>query len=274
VIGQAQYDDAAWPALPSAADSANAVAAALADRYRVPPEQLVRIANGSRLQIEQSLATLLPKATADSQLICYYIGHGIVEPAAGPLLLPKEFDSKRASNTGLDLRAFIKSLEQSPAREKILLLDTCHTLPGIDAKLEPSTAELAEAVKERPTRPVSTNVLVIASCGRDQRGQAGAEGEPSRFGATVAAAFAGAADDNRDGRVAVAELLAFLPKGLSERQTATTHGRSPRGGHRYAAESPRSALRRLHAGRLHRASGTSAERARSADGLLARLNEA
>lgn len=218
VIGQAQYDDAAWPALPSAADSANAVAAALADRYRVPPEQLVRIANGSRLQIEQSLATLLPKATADSQLICYYIGHGIVEPAAGPLLLPKEFDSKRASNTGLDLRAFIKSLEQSPAREKILLLDTCHTLPGIDAKLEPSTAELAEAVKERPTRPVSTNVLVIASCGRDQRGQAGAEGEPSRFGATVAAAFAGAADDNRDGRVAVAELLAFLPKGLSERE--------------------------------------------------------
>ena len=220
VIGQAQYDDAAWPALPSAADSATAVATALADRYRVPAEQLLRIANGSRLQIEQSLATLLPKVSPDAQLLCYYIGHGIVDPAAGPLLVPKEFDSKRATNTGLDLRAFIKSLEQSPAREKILLLDTCHDLPGIDAKLEPSAAELAEAVKERPTRPVSTNVLVIASCDREQRGQAGKTGEPSRFGATIAAAFAGAADDNRDGRVAVAELLAFLPKELADREQA------------------------------------------------------
>ncbi len=217
VIGQAQYDAAAWPALSVAADSAAAVATALADRYRVPPEQLLRIANGSRLQIEQSLATLLPKMGPDSQLICYFVGYGLVDPAAGPLLITKEFDSQRASGTAIDLRAFIKALEQSPARDKILLLDTCHAVPGIDSKLQPSAAELAEAVKERPTRPVSSNVLVVASCDRDQRGQVGGAGEPSPFGATIAAAFAGAADDNRDGRVAVAEFLQFLPRELAKR---------------------------------------------------------
>jgi tRNA A-37 threonylcarbamoyl transferase component Bud32 len=217
VIGQSQYDDAAWPALPMAAESAAAVATALTDRYRVPPEQLLRIANGSRLQIEQSLATLLPKIGPDSQLICYYVGHGIVDRTAGPLLVTKEFDSQRAGSTAVPLRALIKALENSPARDKILLLDTCHAVPGVDQKLEPSTAELAEAVKERPSRPVSTNVLVIASCDREQRGLVSGDGEPSLFGATIAAAFAGAADDNRDGRVAVAEFLQFLPRELAKR---------------------------------------------------------
>ena len=52
---------------------------------------------------------------------------------------------------------------------------------------------------------------MIASWWRDQRGLAGETGQPDVFGAVVARGFAGEADANRDGRVAVAELLEFLP---------------------------------------------------------------
>ncbi|MFO0872280.1 MAG: serine/threonine-protein kinase [Pirellulales bacterium] len=214
VVGQSSYDDARLTALPQAAAAANAVATALRDRYRVPAEQLLVIKDGSRLQLEQGLGSFLPKVPAEAQLICYYVGHGVVDPAAGPLLTPKEFDAQRAGETGWSLRALVKLLEKCPAQERVLLLDSCHA--GSDPQWEPSAAEQAEAVKEKPTRPVSTHVLVIAGCSRGERGLAGRDGAPDVFGSVVAQAFALEADANRDGRVVVAELLEFLPRGLNK----------------------------------------------------------
>ncbi|MFO0816696.1 MAG: protein kinase [Pirellulales bacterium] len=215
VIGQSQYDDAKLPALPQADLSAKAVVAALRDRYRVPPEQLLEIQNGSRLQIDQGLDAFLAKVPAEAQLLLYFVGHGVIDPSAGATLAAKELDVARVNDTGLPLKGVVKKLEGCAAREKILLLDTCHDVAGLDPKLEPSAAELAEAAKDKPTRPVSTNVLVIAACDKGQRGQAGPAGSPGVFGGAIARGFAGESDANRDGRISVAELLDYLPRALS-----------------------------------------------------------
>lgn len=212
VIGQAAYDDPSLPALPQARGSAESLSLTLRDRYRIPAEQLLQIVNGSRLQIEQGLTAFLAKVPADSQLLCYYAGHGIVDPDLGVQWTSKEFDRARAKDTGLPLKTVIKLMEACPSREKLLLLDSCHDIPGIEPKLEPSSAEQAEATKDKPTRPVSTNVLVIASNSRGQRGPTVDDDARTVFGKVVNKAFAGEADANRDGRVAVAELLEYLPR--------------------------------------------------------------
>lgn len=221
VIGQAHYDDAGLPALPQAAGSAESVTTALRDRYRIPGEQLLHITDGSRLQIEQGLMTFLAKVPAEGQLICYYAGHAVADPSFGVQWTPKEFDRQRVKDTGLPLKTVVKQMESCAAREKILLLDSCHEQAGVDPAVEPSSAEQAELLKEKPTRPVSTNVLVIASNSRGQRATAVDEGQRTVFGSVIGKAFAGEADANRDGRVAVAELLEFLPRTMQATASAS-----------------------------------------------------
>lgn len=216
VLSESQHDDARLSPLPHAAADAEAVRHALLDRYRIPNDQLLVLPNASRLQIEQGLSTFLPKVPADAQLIGYCIGHAYADTDGAVYFAPKEYDSQRPGPTGVGLKWLVKQFEGAAAREKILLLDTSHAGSGDDLKSQPSAAEQAESVKERPHRPVSTSVLVIAACQKDQRGLTTDGGASGVFGSAIAAAFTGAADGNRDGQVTAPELLDFLPRSMTK----------------------------------------------------------
>ena len=215
VIGQEKFDDAQLPPLPHVGVDSRRLRDELLNRYRVPSKQLLSIENGSRLQIQQGLAAMLPSIPAEAQLICYVASHAVVTKNEGAVIATAEFDRANASETGVSLKWLVKQLEECPSREKILLLDTCHPVPDALASAQPSTAEQAESVKEKPTRPVSTNVLVIASCDKGQRELVAEDGSGGLFGRSLAKAFHGDGDANRDGRVAVNELLEFLPKTMA-----------------------------------------------------------
>ncbi|MFM7844680.1 MAG: serine/threonine-protein kinase [Planctomycetota bacterium] len=211
-----QFDDAQLAALPQGAGDLNAIRDALLHRHRVPTEQVLILENSSRLQIEQGVATFAARVPADAQLICYYEGRAVIDKTVGPVLATKELNLERAPDTGLPIRSLVALLEKSPPKEKTLLVDSCQEKSAGNTAADLSTAEQLEAAKTKPTRPVSTSVLVIGACDKNQRGLLTADGQQGVFGKALAAAYSGGADVNRDGRVAVAELLEFLPKSMAE----------------------------------------------------------
>src|SRR5690606_27754963 len=131
-------------------------------------------------------------------------------------LAPTDFALNRRAATGVPLAWLIEKLNAAPARDKLLLLDTCHELPEDLQAAQPSTAELIARFKERAGRGSTGSLTIVASCAPGQRGhRVGSQG-PGLFAETLQQAFAGKADQNRDNRLNSAELFEFAEANMSK----------------------------------------------------------
>lgn len=207
LIGQTEFDDARLPKSEQAKVDLAAVRRALTMQYRIPEAQILQLDSASRLRLQQEVEAFVAKAPAESQLICYASGIAWIDATAGPVWATKEFDSTRPGETGLPLRWLVERLGQAASRERFLLLDA-QPPPATSTTLAiPSTFEVVEALRPKPMRPVSANVLIVGSCEKGQWNRVPESGKPSLFATATASAFAGAADANKDQRVAGVELI-------------------------------------------------------------------
>jgi len=216
LISQAQHDDQALPKLDQASVDIRTLRTTLTQRYRVPEAQILSLEDASRLRLTQELGDFLGKVAADSQLICVYAGLAFLDPAASPVLAPKEYDSNRPAETGTPLRWLVDQLGASAAREKLLVIDASPVIAAGTGPAIVSTYEIVEALRPKPTRPISASVLVLGSCEKGQKSRTLKPGEPSLFASTVAAAWSGAADANRDGRVSGVELVEYVVREVAQ----------------------------------------------------------
>lgn len=220
LITQSDYEDARLPKLAQPKRDAAALRTALTQRYRIPDAQILQLDDASRLRLTQELGAFLTNVKADSQLFCFYDGLAFLDPTGAPMLAPKEFDAERAAETGTPFRWLVDQIGGSAAKERILLVDAS---PAVEAAKDGlpllSTYEIVEALRPKPTRPISANVLILGSCEKGQRSRALKPDGPDLFAATVAAALAGAADANRDARVSGVELVEYVV-----RETAVAAG--------------------------------------------------
>jgi len=216
VVGLQEYDDNQLSKLQYTAADAELIRDTLLKKYRVPEDQLLSQSDPSRRRLEQQIPDFLPRVEAGSQLIVYFTGHAYLDDSAIAYLAPKEFDPTRMAASGLPLRWLVRQMENCPAGEKILLLDTCHQGAGRYIESQPSSAELAASLIDGPTRPVSTSVTVLASCIAGQRGRTLEDESHGVFAHVAAAALCGQADDNGDHRVDADELFSFLEVKMSQ----------------------------------------------------------
>ncbi|WP_280492904.1 caspase family protein [Nocardia asiatica] len=110
----------------------------------------------------------------DSEIaLFYFAGHGSIESTGGYLLT----SDATGGDEGLSLNEVMTYANRSPARNKIIILDSCHSGSAGSQPLTPSTSQLAEGVtiltasaehqysQEEGGSGVFTNLLVDALSG-------------------------------------------------------------------------------------------------------------
>ncbi|NQU21655.1 MAG: serine/threonine protein kinase [Candidatus Nealsonbacteria bacterium] len=210
LIANQRYDDASLSPLGHPAADIALLADVLTKRYAVPAAQVQTFVDASRVRLSQAIPEWLGKVAPGQKVIVYYTGHAYLNDAGAVYLAPKNFDLKQINTTGLSLQWLVDQCEQCVAGEKLLLLDCSHPGEGTDLQRQPSTAEMIRTLAAAPGRSPLRTVTAVVSCRAGQRGLVLADKTHGLFGSSLAEAYSGKADKNRDGRLEPTELFTFL----------------------------------------------------------------
>ncbi|MBM4094978.1 MAG: hypothetical protein FJ276_37045, partial [Planctomycetes bacterium] len=217
VIAQQAYDGVQVTPYEFAVRDAGLVRAALDTNARVPEQQLIQLTDQTRDGLAQAVNDFLAAHQQGTQLIVYFVGQAYVDMSTGtPYLAGRDFSLENIKETGLKLRDLIGRLEQVQAREKILILDTCHKVSANETQAQPSTEEQVRSAMVGEA--VSRSVTVIASCGAGQRGRVDSQRQQGLFGIELAQALSGKADTDGDQHVSADELFRYLEQQLAGQQ--------------------------------------------------------
>lgn len=210
IVGVENYDDTTLTKLRSPIANAQLVRNTLLRRYAVPEKQALLLIDPSRVRLEQGVVDLIKRLGGDDKLIVYYSGHAYRDTNGKTYLAPKDFQFRRMAESGVSLEWFVEQLDGSDAGDKLLLLDACHAGNGKDLEMQPSTAEMLQSLGESTGDPGLRTMAAVSSCSVGQRGYYWPEKQHGLFAWCAAEGYSGKADKNRDGRLEVSELFAFL----------------------------------------------------------------
>jgi serine/threonine-protein kinase len=201
VIAAASFDDSSVAAFPAAAAQADRLRKTLIDRYAVPPGQVIVLDSPSRVRLEQGLADAVGQSGQAEQLVVLLAGRVAVGSDGLPRVVPKDFAAARADDSGVALAPLLTQVENSPAKQKIVLLD----LQGAGSASQ-SAASWFELVRGTRNKPLLKTTNVIAASGPPVT----AASAPAALTSALAAAVGGAADLNRDNVCELTELHEYL----------------------------------------------------------------
>lgn len=123
VIGNNSYRDPAYPALKSAANDANAVAAMLKSRYGY---QTRLVLNGGRLEMLTALNEVREQLKPEDNLLIYYAGHGELDAKGQGYWVPSD-GASGAERTWISNAAVSEILDTMPARHVLVVADSCYS---------------------------------------------------------------------------------------------------------------------------------------------------
>jgi class 3 adenylate cyclase len=204
-IGVGAYQE---PSLAASGASQDAVLAvnALRQHAAVPPDHVRLLTDGqaTRDGIKQAFKWLQQSATSGKDTIYLYVtGTALIAPDRSDLkhtggtsyaLFPHDTRLEEATQYaiyGADLAAWLGA---TAAQTVVLVLDTSHA-----------------AACDLPANPdAGRGIALLSSAGAFQQGRARSGRETGAFAEFFAQALAGAADADRDGRVALTELKPYL----------------------------------------------------------------
>ncbi|MDP9792949.1 hypothetical protein J2S43_001461 [Catenuloplanes nepalensis] len=126
LVGTAQFASDAVTDLPSVANNVAVLAEALTDPSTgiVDPDRCRQLIN-PRAQDEFGAALDEAVSTAGDTLIVYYAGHGLLTPRGALHLAVANTDPARVAYTAVPIEWIRLALADSPAKNRILILDCC-----------------------------------------------------------------------------------------------------------------------------------------------------
>ena len=179
----------------------------LSKRYGLAPERLLFLADPNKATLEQAVKSV-KAALAQTQVLVYFSGQGFRDAEGKMYLAAKDFDPKRVSDTGLPLEWLSEQLEECASLDKILLLNSGHTVVPPNAPPQPSPAEMLESLSIGGT-------VAIASCRKGETDLVLDDKKHGLFGWTLAEGLKGDADADRDLHVTSTELFGYLQRELA-----------------------------------------------------------
>jgi hypothetical protein len=198
-----EFDDASIPALSVATSATATLQRALEQRYAVPAEQTIVIANPSRIRLEQGLGDAVGKASQAGQCLVVVAARVFSGPK-GPLIAPKDFDKSRADVTGVPLATVLSLVDQNPTANKYVVLDLAPLANGNSAAVSMGT--IVDSIRGTRSRPLLKTTPILAA----DDATSGDAPAAMRLVTALPAAFAGAADPNRDNQITFSELNDYL----------------------------------------------------------------
>ena len=211
VIGIEQYRTK-LPKADFAAQDARVMGAYLTNTMGFSEENVAVLVNeqATRTDLEKYIEHWLPnRVEKDGTVFVYYSGHGAPNPKTGDAyLVPYDGDPAFVDATGYPLKRLYEKLGKLPAREVIVLLDSCFSGAGGRSVIAKGMRPMVLSV-ENPVLAGGRTVVLAASKGDqvsstyDQKGH----GLLTYF---FLKGIRGEADANRDGSVDLAEVYEFL----------------------------------------------------------------
>ncbi len=197
----------------------------------------------------QKISDFLSTAHPGDRIVCYVAGHGLLDEKLDYYYAPVDIDPENVAATGISMDALTDCLQQQPARQRLLLLDTCHSgvlgeegeekmalamgnlPPGVRA-VQHRGMKVKKVETALNTQQKKRYIETLFSMGKSQRGLniiAGAAGAEFAlestewnngvFTASVMEAMQQPekADKNQDGAVSVSELERYTAEAVSAR---------------------------------------------------------
>ncbi len=166
--------------------------------------------NATGRDLEKYIEHWLPnRVEKDGTVFVYYSGHGAPNPKTGDAyLVPYDGDPAFVDATGYPLKRLYENLGKLPAKEVVVLLDSCFSGAGGRSVLAPGARPMVLTV-ENPVLASGRTVVLAASKGDqvsstyDQKGH----GLLTYF---FLKGLRGEADANKDGSVDLAEVYDYL----------------------------------------------------------------
>lgn len=222
VIGTQSYTDTSLSPVKTALDDARSVHTSFLKRYAVADDRGPFLLDATLDAWKRTLEDVLSSAKPATQVVLYVTGHAYRADDGKVYLAPRDYDSARPTETGLPLAWLLDRLEASPSTDKFLLWDCTPEGSGRDLQRQPAGREVLE---ERKTPLFSTTVVFCCDAG--QQSYIWNERRRSLFAVSLAEAFDGAADADRDLHVTPAELTSFLTSAFVTAETRTGRRQTP-----------------------------------------------
>lgn len=107
--------------------------------------------------IIDELKSFFAQATPNDQIMIFLAGHGVLDSNNNYYYAPHDMDFEKVSNYGVSFAAITESLQKSPAANKLLIMDTCHSGKTIDLD---SNSSNTTSEKQHDTGSRGSRVMV------------------------------------------------------------------------------------------------------------------
>ena len=180
----------------------------------VPKENIITLLSdgATKAEIEVMIKDKLKRLMRERDtLYVYYSGHGI--PAdESPYLLPYDGDAESPKITAYPVEDLYKDLEQLPAREVFVFMDTCFSgRSGRDKKEELIVAGVRPGLlKVRDPLLLSKKIIAMAAAKGNQLSNYYKEMQQGLFTYYLLRGMAGYADTNGDKKIQIKELAKYV----------------------------------------------------------------
>lgn len=202
----------------------------------VPEENIVRLddTKAGLSNLSKYVEEWLPRRVSkDSRVFVFFSGHGAPDVATGvPYLMPWDGDSAFVKSTGFPLSRLLDGLEQLPASDVIVALDSCFSGSGGRSVLAPGLRPLVNVKLPEGAR---RRVSVLAASEAAEAAGPLPERRHGAFSYRLVEGLSGAADLDADGHLTLEELHAFTRKRVildaraqDREQTPTLSTRTPK----------------------------------------------
>lgn len=182
----------------------------------LPSDALKTSARPTSGIIYTQLATFLQQAKAQDTVLFAFSGHGDCDAKGRHYLLPSDGNPDLLEHTGVSIESLHQFLEKCPAKQKVIVLDCCHSGAGAkSSKPIPATRFKASEV------PTGKGIVQLFSSEVDQLSWEDEELKQGVFSYYLAQGLRGVADTevqgNTDGFVTFSELYDYVHQNVSQR---------------------------------------------------------
>ncbi len=216
VIGVEKYREK-LPRADFAAHDARLMGEYLTKSLGYPEENVKVLVNdrATRTDLEKYVESWLPNhVEKDGFVFLYFSGHGAPNPKTGDAyLVPYDGDPSFVDRTGYPLKRLYESLGKLPAKEVVVMLDSCFSGAGGRSVIAQGTRPMMLSV-ENPVLASGKTVVLTASAG-DQISSTYQQKSHGLLTYFFLKGLQGEADSNKDGIIDLAELYEYIKPQVS-----------------------------------------------------------
>lgn len=218
VIGNANYSAAGTPNVDFATHDAQTVREYLVKTFGYDPANIIYIENATLTKLNEVFGTsdnhqgkLYKWVKPDqSRIFIYYVGHGAPDQQTGEgYFVPVDANPQYISTSGYKLSTFYENISKLPALKKTVVIDACFSGSSANGQLLKGISGLTARLKSEPKASVAADLL-LTSAGMDQVASWYPEKGHSLFTYFFLKGIQGDADTNKDGKITLGEMKAWL----------------------------------------------------------------